>query len=263
MQRMTRALRATLITGASAGIGAELARIVAERGGNLLLTARREARLAALAEELRKAHRVRVETLPADLAAPETPAALAETAKAHGLDIVTLYNNAGFGLRGAFAEQPLARIIEMIEVNVTALTRLTGVFLPPMLERREGGIVNIASVAAFEPGPFMAVYYASKAYVLSFSEALSYELRGSGVTVTAICPGPTESEFGEIAGLAASRLGRSATMSSLEVARLAVDGHRAGKRLVVPGAGNAMVPLAARLLPRGLMLRLIAHLQRR
>ena len=186
---------------------------------------------------------MRVETAPADLAAPDAPAALAETAKSLGLDIVTLYNNAGFGLRGAFAEQPLARLIEMIEVNVTALTRLTGLFLPPMLERRQGGIVNIASVAAFEPGPFMSVYYASKAYVLSFSEALSYELRGTGVTVTAVCPGPTESEFGEVAGLAASRLMRRAAMTSREVARLAVDGHRAGKRLVVTGAGNAMVPL--------------------
>jgi short-subunit dehydrogenase len=259
---MTAATQVTLITGASAGIGAELARILAASGENLLLTARREERLATLASELRRAHGVRVEIETADLAQQGAPQALADQAKALGLEVRTLVNNAGFGLVGAFADGPLDRQMDMLAVNVSALTRLTGLFLPSMLARRGGGIINIASVAAFQPGPYMGVYYASKAYVLSFSEALAEELRGSGVVVTTVCPGPTLSEFAEVAGLASSRLMRHGAMTAHEVARQAIEGHRAGKRLVVTGAGNKLIPLASRLLPRGLMLRIVAGVQR-
>ncbi|SDR62413.1 hypothetical protein SAMN05444161_0418 [Rhizobiales bacterium GAS191] len=259
---MTKPLPVTLITGASAGIGTELARICAARGEALILTARRGELLEALATELRQAHGVRVETVAADLADQGAPKILADAVQTLGCEVRTLINNAGFGLRGAFAELPLDRLIAMLNLNIVALTRLTGLFLPGMLARREGGIINLASTAAFQPGPYMAVYYASKAYVLHLSEAIAYETRGSGVTVTAVCPGPTESEFAEVAGLAGSRLMHRAAMTSHEVARLAIDGHHAGRTLVITGAGNKLVPWASRLLPRNLILRAVAKLQK-
>jgi uncharacterized protein len=254
---------ATLITGASAGIGAEFARLLAKDGDALVLTARRQDRLEALARELRAGHGVRVEVIAADLADENAPRLLFDKIAALGLQVRTLVNNAGFGLRGAFADQPLDRLIEMLDINVVALTRLTGLFLPAMIGRGTGGIINLASVAAFQPGPYMAVYYASKAYVLSFSQAIAYETRGSSVVVTAVCPGATESEFAEVAGLAGSRLLRQASMGACEVARLAIEGHRAGKPLVTTGAANKIVPLASRLLPRGLVMSLVAGLQKK
>ncbi|MFI5014399.1 MAG: SDR family NAD(P)-dependent oxidoreductase [Hyphomicrobiales bacterium] len=259
---MPLATPATLITGASAGIGAEFARILAAEGEALLLTARREDRLAALAEELRRAHGGRVEIAVADLTQEDAAGSLAGKAQALGLEIRTLVNNAGFGLRGAFAEQPLDRLIAMLAVNIVALTRLTGMFLPAMIASREGGIINVASTAAFQPGPYMSVYYASKAYVLSFSEALAHEVQGTGVVVTTLCPGVTQSEFAEVAGTAGSRLMQQGEMTAHEVARLAMAGHRAGKGLVITGAGNKLVPLASRLLPRSLVARIVAGLQK-
>lgn len=253
----------TLITGASAGIGAELARLLAKRGEALVLTARRQDRLEALAGELRAAHGVPVEIIAADLIDQGAPRLLFDAIAALGLHVGTLVNNAGFGLRGAFAELPLDRLIEMLNVNVVALTRLTGLFLPAMLARGGGGIINLASTAAFQPGPYMAVYYASKAYVLSFSQAVAYETKGSGVVVTAVCPGPTRSEFAEVSGLAGTRLTRGPAMGASEVARLAIKGHRAGKSLVITGAGNKLTPLASRLLPRALVMSVAAGLQRK
>jgi uncharacterized protein len=253
---------ATLITGASAGIGAEFARLLAAEGGTLVITARREERLEALAEELRRAHGVRVETIVADLALRETADLLAKKTRALGLEVTTLINNAGFGLTGAFADQPADRVIEMLELNVVALTRLTRIFLPEMRARQAGGIINVASIAAFLPGPYMSVYYASKAYVLSFSEAIAHELRGSGVVVTALCPGATKTEFQEVAGMTDTPLLRRLSMSSREVARLGLAGHRAGKTVVITGIGNKLAPFAARLAPRGVMARLAASLQK-
>ena len=253
----------TLVTGASAGIGAELARQFAARGEALLLTARRGDRLKALAGELRAAHGVRVEWVAADLTEADAPMRLADETVALGCEVRTLVNNAGFGLRGAFAEQPLERLIAMLNLNVVALTSLTGLFLPGMLARREGGIMNLASIASYLPGPYMAVYYASKAYVLHLTEAIAHETRGSGVKVTAVCPGVTESEFAEVAGLAASRLMHNTAMTSREVARLAIAGHLAGHRVVVTGAGNKFMPLAARLLPTSLLMRVVARLQKK
>jgi short-subunit dehydrogenase len=206
---------------------------------------------------------VRVETFAVDLSREDAVQLLADKAGALGLEIRTLINNAGFGLRGAFADQPLDRLIDMLNLNIVALTRLTGACLPPMLARGEGGIINVASTAAFQPGPYMSVYYASKAYVLSFSEAIAHELRGTGVVVTALCPGPTQSEFAEVAGMANFRLLRRVSMSSREVARLGLDGHRAGKALVIAGVANKLTPWASRLLPRGLTARLIARMQRK
>ncbi|MBV9051941.1 MAG: SDR family oxidoreductase [Hyphomicrobiales bacterium] len=253
---------ATLITGASAGIGAEFARLLGAEGETLVITARRQDRLEALAGELRRAHGVRVETVALDLARNEAADLLAEKVQTLGVEIHTLINNAGFGLMGAFAEQPLERITDMLALNVVALTRLTGVFLAPMRARRVGGIINVASTASFLPGPYMSVYYASKAYVLSFSEAIAHELRGSGVVVTALCPGPTPTEFQQVAGMAETPLLRRLSISSREVARLGLAGHRAGKTLVIPGLGNKLTPLAPRLLPRGVMARIVARLQK-
>jgi uncharacterized protein len=253
---------ATLITGASAGIGAEFARLLAAEGGTLVITARRGDRLEALAEELRRAHGVRVETIVADLALKESADLLAEKTRALGLEVTTLINNAGFGLTGAFADQPADRVIEMLALNIVALTRLTRIFLPEMRARQAGGIINVASIAAFLPGPYMSVYYASKAYVLSFSEAIAHELRGSGVVVTALCPGATKTEFQEVAGMTDTPLLRRLSMSSREVARLGLAGHRAGKTVVITGVGNKLTPFAARLVPRGVMARLAASLQK-
>jgi uncharacterized protein len=253
----------TLITGASAGIGAEFARLLAHAGEALVLTARRRDRLETLAAELRAAHGIPVEIIAADLTDQDAPRLLFDGIAALGLQVGTLVNNAGFGLRGAFAELPLDRLVEMLNVNVVALTRLTGLFLPAMIARRGGGIINLASIAAFQPGPYMAVYYASKAYVLSFSQALAYETKGSGVVVTAVCPGSTRSEFAEVSGLSGSRLIQRAAMGASEVARLAIEGHRAGRSLVVTGAGNKLTPLASRFLPRQLVMSIVAGLQKR
>jgi short-subunit dehydrogenase len=253
---------ATLITGASAGIGAEFARLLAAEGETLIVTARRQDRLEALAEELRRAHGVRVETIVADLALKESADLLAEKTRALGLEVTTLINNAGFGLTGAFADQPADRVIEMLALNIVALTRLTRIFLPEMRARQAGGIINVASIAAFLPGPYMSVYYASKAYVLSFSEAIAHELRGSGVVVTALCPGATKTEFQEVAGMTDTPLLRRLSMSSREVARLGLAGHRAGKTVVITGVGNKLTPFAARLVPRRVMARLAASLQK-
>jgi hypothetical protein len=198
----------------------------------------------------------------ADLALKESADLLAEKTRALGLEVTTLINNAGFGLTGAFADQPADRVIEMLALNIVALTRLTRIFLPEMRARQAGGIINVASIAAFLPGPYMSVYYASKAYVLSFSEAIAHELRGSGVVVTALCPGATKTEFQEVAGMTDTPLLRRLSMSSREVARLGLAGHRAGKTVVITGVGNKLTPFAARLVPRGVMARLAASLQK-
>jgi len=253
----------TLITGASAGIGAEFARLLAKDGQALVLTARRLDRLQALATELRAASGARVEVIAADLADKDAPRLIFDKIAALNLQVGTLINNAGFGLRGAFAEQPLDRLIEMLDVNIVALTRLTGLFLPLMIARGSGGIINLSSIAAFLPGPYMAVYYATKAYVLSFSQAIAYETRGTGVVVTAVCPGRTQSEFDEVADLTGARLTRQPAMSGRDVARLAIEGHRARKSLVITGAMNKLTPLGSRLLPRGVLMRVAASLQRK
>jgi short-subunit dehydrogenase len=236
-----------LITGASSGIGADLARAFAASGHNVILTARRQDRLAALAAELGPTARVIVE----DLADPAAPARL--LAAAGRIDV--LVNNAGFGAGGRIAALPLDRQLGIIQVNVTALTALTRLALPDMLARRHGRILNVASVVSFLPCPGLAVYAASKAYVLSFSEALGEELRGSGVTVTCLCPGSTTSEFAAVAGMSGRR-DLPFVMSAAAVARQGHDATLAGRHLIVTGTPNRMVDLATRLLPRTLLLRL-------
>jgi hypothetical protein len=253
--------RWTLVTGASSGIGAELARVFAARGHHVVLTARRRDRLEALAREIETAHRGRAEIVTADLQDPKGPDALMGEVASRGIALTNLVNNAGFGLRGPFAEQPLDEAMGMLAVNVTALTRLTHLALPGLLARGDGGILNVASTAAFQAGPNMAVYYATKAYVLSFSEALHEELKERGVRVTALCPGPTHSEFAKRADMEESRLFRRAAMSARDVAEAGVDGFQAGHASVIPGSSNVVGATLAKLLPRVVTRRAAGRLQ--
>lgn len=259
-----------LITGASAGIGEALARTMAREGWELVLVARGEARLRALADALTAAHGVSAHVLPADLADPAAPADLLARVSAAGLEIDALVNNAGFGARGAFAgtadgAQPLtdgARELAMIQVNVTALTDLTKRFVPGMVARGRGRVMNVASTAAFQAGPLMAVYYATKAYVLSFSEALAVELDGTGVTVTCFCPGATHTEFAAAASMEGTALFRSPAVA--DAASVAEAGYRAmmrGRTVAIPGAANRFGAFATKLAPRALAARIAMRLQ--
>lgn len=251
-----------LITGASAGIGLELARCFAADRSTLILSARREAELQLLAAELRTKHDVDVHVLPADLADPAGVSALLSALTERGLSPDVLVNNAGFGARGHFAELASGRIEGMLAVNIDAVTRLAHALLPAMRARRQGGILNIASTAAFQPGPYMAVYYATKAYVLSWSEALFEECREDGVTVTAFCPGPTHTEFASVAGTDGTRLLKLGSMDAVTVARLGHAAFRAGKPLSIPGINNRLGAFSVRLFPRALVRKLVTTLQK-
>jgi short-subunit dehydrogenase len=253
--------RWTLITGASSGIGAELARVFARKGYPLVLTARRHERLEGLSAEIRQSHGVPVEIVALDLEDREAPRDLHEMLQERGIAVHTLVNNAGFGLRGYFASLPHEKQLAMIDLNVMALTSLCRLMLPGMIERRRGGILNVASIAAFQAGPYMTVYYATKAFVLSLSEALHDEAKPHGVIVTALCPGPTESEFSETAGLKDSRLFHAGAMSSSEVARIGVEGYEAGRAIVIPGAKNRVGAIGSKFAPRFLSRRIAGLLQ--
>ncbi|MGA2620594.1 MAG: SDR family oxidoreductase [Thermoguttaceae bacterium] len=241
-----------LITGASAGIGWELAKCFAADRSRLILVARRRERLEQLAAELHEQHGVEVRALPGDLSRPETPQAIFDQLAADGVAVDVLVNNAGFGAVGAVANLPLRQQSEMIQVNVMALWELTRLFLPEMIRRGRGGVLNVGSTAAFQPGPYMAVYYATKAFVLSFTEALADELAGAGLRVTCLCPGPTVTEFARVARLEKALLFRLAPMSGQSVARAGYRGFRRGKPLVVPGLVNRLGTVAGRLAPRWL-----------
>lgn len=251
-------MQTVLVTGASSGIGLELARCFAAERCRLVLVARNAAALESLATELRQVHNTEVRVLPADLAQAETPGQLFAELQRAGLCVDVLVNNAGFGAHGDFAELPLARQLEMVQVNVTALMQLTGLFLPGMVARHQGGVLNVASTAAFQPGPGMAVYFATKACVLAFGEALAEELRGSGVTVTTLCPGPTRTNFGKVANFrGGDHLTRHA-MSAAAVARYGHEAFRRGRVLAIPGLSNRLLTLLVRLLPR-LVVRRMVH----
>jgi short-subunit dehydrogenase len=245
----------TLITGASAGLGAEFARQCAARGEALVLVARRRERLEALKAELS----VEAAIFTADLALPGAAADLVSRIEAEGHAIGTLINNAGFGLSGRFADQPPERQSEMIALNITALTELCRAVLPAMQARGEGGILNVASTAAFQPGPNMAVYYASKAYVLSLTEALHQEMKGTGIKVSALCPGPTATEFFDVAQVT-GMLPKMAT-DPVGVVRKALRGLDRNKAVVIPGLGNKSMAQSHRFLPRGAMRRIMARIK--
>jgi short-subunit dehydrogenase len=248
-----------LITGASSGIGLDLARLFAKEGYDVVLVARSEGKLRALAAELERDRGVKAHVVVADLAKAD---AARQLVGALPVDVDVLVNNAGFGVTGPFVETDLANELEMIQVNIVALTELTKLLLGPMVARRRGRVLNVASTAAFQPGPLMAVYYATKAYVLSFSEAIADELRDSGVTVTALCPGPTETGFAAVADMTASRLFNVAKpMSSADVARAGYEGMKRGRRIVIPGVKNKLLTQSIRVSPRRMVTTIVRKLQ--
>jgi short-subunit dehydrogenase len=243
-----------LVTGASSGIGLELATLLAREGHDLVVVSRSRDRLEDLGRRLHAQYGATVTMITRDLADPASPREAVAEIESRGISVEVLVNNAGLGVHGFFAETPLEKELATIQVNLVALTELTKRLLPGMMRRRRGRILNVASTAAFQPGPLMAVYYATKAYVLSFSEALANETSGSGVTVTALCPGPTPTEFQSRAGVGQTRLFRSPLL--LDVASVALAGYRGmmrGKRVVVPGLGNKVLAQAIRLTPRRLV----------
>jgi short-subunit dehydrogenase len=252
-----------LITGASSGIGLELARIFASNRYDLVLVARNEAKLLELARECESSG-VHAYVIAADLSKADAPRSIVEGVGRLGLEIDVLVNNAGYGLYGPFVETSLATELDMIQVNIAALTELTKRLLPGMVARRSGRILNLASTAAFVPGPLMAVYYATKAYVLSFSEAIANELEGSGVTVTALCPGPTASGFQAAASLEGSRLVAGKTLpSSRDVAQAGYDALMSGTVVYVPGLTNKLIAMSPRFSPRALIRRVVRYMQER
>jgi short-subunit dehydrogenase len=251
-----------LVTGASGGIGLDLAECFARDGYDLILTARSEAALAAAGERLGKTYAVATAIITADLAAPAGVPSLASQIAARGLSVDVLVNNAGFGHAGAFDKSGLGDELGMVDLNIRALVALTHIYWPDMLAKKRGGVLNVASTAAFQPGPFMAVYYASKAFVLSFSEALWEEARGTGVHVSALCPGPTESNFRARAGTGSTRLATLGTpMASMPVARMGYEAFCANRRVMITGTQNAVMARLVPFTPRALALRMVRYLQ--
>ncbi|HEX3628902.1 MAG TPA: SDR family oxidoreductase [Candidatus Dormibacteraeota bacterium] len=255
--------RTALITGASGGIGYELANVFAENGWDCILVARRHDQLSELALRLEAEHHVKTLILAKYLARPTAVDEIYEEVTAASLTVDALVNNAGFPVFGLFAETDLQQELGLLQVNVVALTALTKLFLKGMIARRSGRIMNLASTAAFEPGPLMAVYYASKAYVLSFSEAIANELHGTGVTVTALCPGPTRTGFQQRGQMEDSRLVQGRIGDARSVALAGYRGMMAGKVLVIPGFGNKLVPWVVRLSPRSMVPRVVRRMQER
>jgi uncharacterized protein len=252
---------ACLVTGASSGIGAEIARQLARRGHGLVLTARRAERLDELAGELRAARGARVEVVSCDLGDAAERERLAEELDRRRLDVEVLVNNAGFGSGGRFQDLDHDRELEMVRLNVEAVVALCGRYVPAMVRRARGAVLNLASTAAFQPLPRQATYAATKAFVLSFTEGLHSDLRGTGVTATALCPGPVQTEFADQAGIdaAASELPGAFWTDPQAVAEQAVKGLERGRRVVVPGLLNRAGAIGGQHVPRGLLLRVVGR----
>ena len=255
--------KTALITGASGGIGYELALLFGRNGYDCILVARSEDKLKELAARLENEHRVKTLVIARDLSRPSAVDEIYEEVTAASMPVDALVNNAGFPVFGLFVETDPQAELEMLQVNVVALTALTKLFLGGMVERRAGRILNLASTAAFLPGPLMAVYYASKAYVLSFSQALANELRGTGVTVTALCPGPTRTGFQKRGVMEDSGLVQGQIADAASVALAGYRGLMAGKTIVIPGFSNKLIPWVARLSPRGMVTRVVRRTQDR
>lgn len=252
-----------LVTGASAGIGVDLAECFARDGYDLILSARSEGALQEVAARLAQAHGVKAHVVAQDLGAIGGGSALANAIKGNGLEVDVVVNNAGYGHAGALTSSDLPTQLGMIDLNVRALVELTYLYWDRMLANKRGGVLNVASTAAFQPGPLMANYYASKAYVLSFSEALWEEARGAGVHVSCLCPGPTVSKFRERAGTGKTRLAKNAgaAMASAPVARMGYEGWKRNQRVVVTGARNAFQAGMVKYLPREMLLHIVRNLQ--
>ena len=255
-------MKYTLITGASSGIGYELAKVFAKQKHNLILVARNSEKLERLSAELEAKYAIKAEVIPADLSLVGAAHQLFYAVQKRGLAVETLVNNAGLGDHGTFLSADLKRQMEMIQVNIVALTELTKLFLPAMTESKSGRILNVASTAAFQPGPLMSVYYATKAYVLFFSEGLAEELKNTGVTVTTLCPGPTTSGFQEAANMKNVALMTTLKLPSSE--DVAIYGYKAlmrGKAVAVHGSVNHLMASTVGLMPRAWARKLVMKLQ--
>jgi uncharacterized protein len=254
----------SVVTGASSGIGAAIAKELASRGHSVALVARREERLQTLATDLTSSYGVSADVIAADLSDPSERERLADELRGKGRVVEVLVNNAGFGHQADFATSPRERMVEMVNLNVETVVDLTSRFLTGMIDRGRGSVINIASTAAFQPLPGSAVYAASKSFVLSFSEAIRTELRGSGVTVTAVCPGPVKTEFSEVAGFGGveDRTPNAVWMSADEIAEHAIDGAVNDRRVVVPGVLNRAGALVGQHSPRAVALPLIGRIWR-
>jgi uncharacterized protein len=257
---LTSPIKTALITGASSGIGLELARLFAADHYRLVLVARNRAALQQIGEELQSKHGIEVRISPKDLAHPSSPVELFQELQEAGIVVDVLVNNAGFGGSGPFVQTDWHHEAEMIQVNIVALTHLTKLFLP-QIQTRRGKVLNVGSVAAFLPGPFTAIYYASKAFVLHFSEALAEELSDSGVTVTCLSPGPVETGFQKRAHSGgSSRANAPLYMDVTDVARIGYEGMKQGKRIVIPGWKNRLLTEMLRLVPRNTVARTVGKM---
>ncbi|MBN1876692.1 MAG: SDR family oxidoreductase [Anaerolineae bacterium] len=253
---MTHRGKTALITGASGGIGYELSKLFAADGFNIVLVARSEQKLTLLAEKLRETHGVEVTVLAKDLSTPEAPRELYTILQEQSITIDALVNNAGFGTHGPFAEIALEEELNMLQLNVVALTYLTKLFLPGMLQRNFGYIMNIASTGAFQPCPLMGAYCATKSYVLHLTEAIAEEVRGTGVIVNALCPGATRTGFQARADAEDIRLLHGPLMTAEKVAEMGYRGLMRGKRVVVPGLFNQALAFSSRITPRTIVTRI-------
>jgi uncharacterized protein len=255
------AAETVLITGASSGIGWELAQLFAADKSHLILVARRRDKLEQLANQLRQAHGVEVHVLGKDLADPTAPQAIFDELASRKLEVDVLVNNAGFGAVGPLAELPLEKQMQMVQVNICALTHLTRLLLPGMIGRGHGGVLNVGSTAGFQPGPYMAVYYATKAYVLSLSEALAEELAATGVRVTCLAPGATATGFAAAAQLEHAPLFKLGVMDARRVAQAGYRAFRKGTVLCIPGLKNKLGAFAIRFAPRRWVPKITRRLQ--
>lgn len=255
--------RTALVTGASSGIGVDIARRLALEGFDVVLAARRRDRLVQHAEQIQKEQRAKAYAVAADLSTLDGARSLVRDVAALGLEIDCLVNNAGFGVYGKVVETEIDRTLEMVALNVVSLTFLTQHYAKEMVGRQRGHILQIASIGAFQPSPYYAVYSATKAYVLSFSEALHFELQGTGVSVTASCPGLTETEFHQVADHPKPDWMKGVTMSASEVARISVQAMLRGDRSTVPGFSNRITSVAAQLLPKGVIIPIAASMMRK
>ena len=252
----------SIVTGASSGIGQDLARELAARGANVILAARRLDPLRRLAQELSERHSVQAEAIEADLLRDEDRRRLFDLATADGRSIGVLVNNAGFGLYGEFRERSWEEIERLIDLDIKALTHLTHLFAAPMIERRSGYFLHLGSIGSFQASPRYAAYSAAKAYVLSFSEAIHFEMRPHGVSSTALCPGVTRSEFLQVAGQSPNWFQKATIMASADVARAGVNAMLKRKALIVPGLSNKIAIFGNRLLPRSWVVRTAANLMK-
>ena len=253
MKQRELANRVALVSGASSGLGADFARQLASRGADLVLVARREDQLRAVAAEIEKIYAVAAQAIPLDLAAPGAPQVLYDQLHQQGTRVDVLVNNAGFGIYGDFAAVPWEREKAMLDIDIITLTHMTKLFVQDMLARNFGYILQVASVGAYQPSPTYATYSAAKAYVLSMGEALNYELRHTGVSVTVVSPGVTATEFLKVAGQAPSLYQRMMVMDSRTVARIGIDSLLRRRPSVVPGFLNSLAAFSTRLMPRRML----------